>query len=348
MLGCSMFSLPRALLVAALTGTIYGLVVYAWLNYLNDDVGVMVVSYLFLVPFVLGLFVPFLHGQAQGGAPSPEHNIPSEPPRRRQKPLLVRMLGHSLQVITVFLLTALIFGFEGLICTVVAAPVMYVMGLLGTLIGYAFRSWKGKSGVLILSGMLPLVLGPLEQSRPAETVYRTVNNSILIKTSPAEVWTQIRSVPRIEDQEIHSGWVHLIGLPRPREAVLEGQGVGAYRLATFDGGLSFMETVTDWQENRLLSFHIGAHDPGQLDPHVRVGGRFFNVQTGTYRLEEVAPGQTMLHLSSTQRVSTNFNGYTAFLTQSIMHDLQRTILEVVRDRAEKSGLPLVLQGRAVK
>lgn len=39
-------------------------------------------------------------------------------------------------------------------------------------------------------------------------------------------------------------------------------------------------------------------------------------------------------------MSTHFNGYTAFFTRSIMHDLQRTILEVIRDRAEGRGVGL--------
>lgn len=116
----------------------------------------------------------------------------------------------------------------------------------------------------------------------------------------------------IYDHEIQTGWSHWAGLPKPREAVLIGQGVGPARMATFDKGLKFLATVTDWQENKLMSFVIDTQDNHYLDPHVNVGGQFFDVQSGTYRLEEVSPGVTLLHLSSTQRVSTHFNAYTRF------------------------------------
>ena len=41
-----------------------------------------------------------------------------------------------------------------------------------------------------------------------------------------------------------------IGLPRPVEATLTGEGVGAIRHASFESGLVFVETVTEWQDGR--------------------------------------------------------------------------------------------------
>lgn len=326
-----MHPLVRGALLGAVAGTLYGLVVYLWLHWLNGEVGVMVASYLFLVPLALGVMCAFL----TVGPPVGPEASGDEPARPRRAgvggwPLL----GVTALTVSVFLVVALLTGFEGVLCAVLAAPVMYVMGFLGAGVGFLVRAWRGRAGLLVFAAALPAVLGPLEQTGTPQSVYRTVTNDVLIHAPAAAVWAQVRSVRRIGDREIRSGWAHLIGLPRPREAVLRGAGVGAARLASFDGHLSFLETVTDWQEGRLLSFRIQARDAGHLDPHVRVGGRFFDVLSGTYTLEPVAPGVTLLHLSSTQRVSTPFNGYTAFFTQAIMRDLQRTILEVVRDRAE--------------
>ncbi|MEF2279017.1 hypothetical protein V3W47_11975 [Deinococcus sp. YIM 134068] len=334
----------RGMVTGAVAGVGYGLLVYLWLHHLNGDVGVMVSTYLFAVPFALAVlsaqFVPPPTSRtlaapieeapdAWGDAPLPRVRPPTTHP-------LAEAVLISFATITTFLVVATVTGFEGVLCAFLAAPAMYVVALPGALLGLGLRSlWRrGRTGGLLFTLGLPLLLGPLEQARPLPSEYRTVADSILIHAPPGAVWTQIRSVPRIEDHEIRAGWAHSIGLPRPREAVLNRDGVGAARLATFDGGLSFLETITDWEEGRRLAFRIEARDPGGLDPHVRVGGRFFDVTSGRYELEEVAPGLTLLHLSSTQRVSTHFNGYTAFFTGAIMHDLQRTILEVVRDRAE--------------
>jgi len=336
------------MLSGALAGMGYGLLVYLWLHRLSGDVGVMVATYLFVVPFVLAVlsaqFIPLR--PTVPAQETPSLDAWGEPPRRAPDPW-----GEAIRVsaatITVFLVVATVTGFEGVLCAFLAAPAMYLMGAPGALLGLAIRRWRGgaRTGALIFSLGLPALLGPLEQTVSTPTEYRTVTNTVLIQAPPGVVWTQIRSVPRIEDREIRVGWAHLIGLPRPREAMLDREGVGAVRIATFDGGLSFHETVTDWVPGQRLSFRIRAQDPGNLDPHVQVGGRFFDVLSGTYTLEEVRPGVTLLHLSSTQRVSTRFNGYTAFFTQAIMHDLQRTILGVVQARAEgrSRARPLALK-----
>ncbi|GGS07806.1 SRPBCC family protein [Deinococcus sedimenti] len=340
--------------MGAAAGVLYGLLVYVWLHVLNGPqeagAGVMVASYLFLVPLVLGLLSVTLtfrqahrpersdeEGKDAEGTGAAGTDAFGEPLARPVGPTLLNVLGVASLSTGVFLVVALVLGFEGVLCAFVAAPVMFVMAWLGALIAFWTRLWaaRGRAGALLLSATLPALLGPLEGRVAPPTMYRTVTNTVLVQASPAVVWAQVRSVPRIEDREVTAGWAHAVGLPRPRAAVLDRDGVGAVRVATFDGGLSFRETVTDWVPGRLLSFRIQAQDPGGLDPHVRVGGRFFDVLSGTYRLEELRPGVTLVHLSSTQRVSTPFNGYAAWFTQAIMLDLQRTILDVVRDRSER-------------
>ena len=310
-------SVLLSLAVGAACGVLYGLLTYAWMRSENVLAGVMVASYLFLVPLGLGLissrFVP--RGRGFGA-----------------------YLGFAAATVGIFLVVALIVGWEGLICVSLAAPAMFVCGAIGALIGYALRSWGGRTPALLLGAALPAVLGPLEGRQAAPLEYRTAETSLVIHADATRVWEQIRSVPLIAPAELPQGWAYAIGLPRPREAVLAGEGVGAARTATFQGGLSFLETVTDWAPGRRLAFRIEARDPGGLDPHVRVGGAFFDVLSGRYDIEPVAPDVVVLHLTSTQRLSTHFNAYTGFFTQAIMRDLQGSILQVIRTRAERTGL----------
>jgi len=78
-----------------------------------------------------------------------------------------------------------------------------------------------------------------------------------------------------------------------------------------------------------------AHIPATtLDEHVSIGGRHFDVLDGEYRLEPLADGDILLHLTSHQRLSTDFNGYAGLWTDAVMQNLQTSILEVIKHRCE--------------
>jgi hypothetical protein len=61
----------------------------------------------------------------------------------------------------------------------------------------------------------------------------------------------------------------------------------------------------------------------------------FDVMDGTYRIEPLENGQILLHLSSTQRITTHINSYGSLWTMYIMTDLQNNILEIIKARCEK-------------
>jgi len=112
-------------------------------------------------------------------------------------------------------------------------------------------------------------------------------------------------------------------------------------MAKFEGGVLFVETITDWQAERLLRFSIRPETDSipatTLDRHVVVGGPYFNVLTGTYRIEPQDGGAVVLHLASELRVSTPFNFYSGPWADAIMRSIQANILEVVRRRAERAA-----------
>ena len=106
--------------------------------------------------------------------------------------------------------------------------------------------------------LLPFLMAPLESLRKDASEVRTVDTSIEIKATPAFVWEQIRTVPRIAEREHSFNLSHLMGFPRPTEAVLDGEGVGAVRYARFEGDVLFVETITKWKPSESLSFSIKA------------------------------------------------------------------------------------------
>ena len=146
-------------------------------------------------------------------------------------------------------------------------------------------------------------------------------------------------MPLISEREQFFSVSHLLGFPRPLEAKLIGEGVGAVRQATFEHGVLFVETINEWDAPRSLSFSIHADTknipPTTFDEHVIIGGKYFDVLEGSYAVEDVGGGDVVLHLSSSQRLSTRFNFYSHFWTEYLMADLQNYILQIIKKRSEQ-------------
>jgi hypothetical protein len=236
---------------------------------------------------------------------------------------------------------------EGLICIWLWLPLVLILsslgGLLAGLLRYFFPSRRSKTYCLAVVALTPFLVAPLESLRTAASEVRTVHTSIEVSAGPDAVWHEIRSVRKIEAREQSFAFSHLLGFPRPIEAVLEGEGVGAIRYARFEGGVLFIERITEWQERERLSFSIHADakniPPTTFDEHVTIGGRYFDVLRGSYWIEKLAPNRVLLHLSSDQRLSTGFNIYSHLWTEALMADLQNDILRIIRKRCEVPNPP---------
>jgi hypothetical protein len=237
------------------------------------------------------------------------------------------------------LITVLAIGVEGLICVVMMTPIFLVMALVGGTLAWAVRRVRDRrlrASALLVVVLLPYMVGPVEQRIPQMQSRRVVENRIRIRADEAAVWRQIIRVPAIRPEEYRTTFIHRIGFPRPIEATLSHEGVGGVREASFERGVLFRETVTEWVPRRRLSFTIAVDSipTRTLDQHVTVGGEYFDVLDGTYEIVPIGPGETELRLWSTHRLSTHFNAYAALWTDFVMRQIQGNILEVVRARAE--------------
>jgi hypothetical protein len=227
---------------------------------------------------------------------------------------------------------------EGAICLLFASPIMLVFSLLGGIAGRVFWGrWQRRSPGTMSAFLLPMLLLALEAQLPSPWEIRTVDTDILINAPTNVVWDNIKSVSAISPQELPGSWVGRIGFPRPIAATLSREGVGGVRQASFTGGLMFTETVRRWEPQHDLGFSIRANTDSipktTLDEHVTIGGTFFDVLDGEYRLEQ-RPDGVLLHLSSRERLSTHLNPYAAMWTDAVMRSIQNEILVVIRKRCE--------------
>jgi hypothetical protein len=232
---------------------------------------------------------------------------------------------------------------EGAICLIFAAPIMLVSSAIGGLLARVLsrrriRSVPGQFSVLTI----PLLVILVESQIAAPLEIRTVETDVMIHAPAAAVWNNIRSVRAISPSELPDSWVTRIGFPKPVAAALSHDGVGGVRQAIFTGGLVFTETINEWDPGSDLRFSIHANTdaipPTVLDEHVTIGGAFFDVLDGEYRLEQRADG-VLLHLTSQERLSTHLNPYAGVWTDAVMRSIQSQILEVIRRRCEAGSMP---------
>lgn len=248
-------------------------------------------------------------------------------------PILAVTIGAALSII---------FAVEAVFCVVVALPLMIPSAIIGgisvTLMMRLFGRKRTNCYTSILV-FLPYAVAPLEQLIRLPDEQLAVTNTIAIAASPDQVWAQIASVREIQRDEIRASWIYTLGFPRPRAATLDFEGVGGKRTATFEREVSFFEVIEEWNPPKVLSFSIEA-DPAfvpanAFDEHIIIGGRFYDVLDGTYRIEALPDGTSLLHLTSNHRLASNFNSYASWWSEVIMSEIQTTILEVIAQRAER-------------
>ena len=305
----------RASLFGALFGAGYGLVARAMvaLSAFGGTFAVMTLGFLALVPVSMGYMTV----------------RPVRSPSRLFR--VVAPWGPCGLVV----LAAWLTGAEGTICIVMALPVMLPFSSIG---GMLAASKTGRtSAALPVMALLPWVVMPLETGRSSPQRLVTTTTSIEINASPAAVWPLVVSVDSIKPSEQRTALFSTIGFPQPVAATLDRPGIGGVRTASFEGGIIFRETIIDWQPQRRIRFTITPDSipPTTLDPHVTIGGPYFDVLTGTYDLQALTDGATRLILTSEHRVSTAFNPYAGWWADRVMRSIQSNILGVLRDRAER-------------
>jgi len=317
----------RTLIEGVVLGALYGLFLRGSIFlekfvHIGNLPGVMSIGFLFFGPFALGFIV--VRRANSGGF----------------VPVWYWIFAPWLATVLMLAGTALLL-WEGAICIVMAAPIALVSASIGGLAaGLLGRHEKPSPRITACVALLPLLISGAESGIAAPNQTRTVASEIRIHATPGTVWTNIERVPAIAPSELRENWVQRIGFPRPIEATLSHEGVGGIRHATFERGVLFIETINAWEPEHLLAFSIHAdtaHIPSTtLDEHVTIGGRYFDVLDGEYQIAPVGNGDVVLHLTSHERLTTDFNGYAGLWTDAVMRSIQTNILQVIKKRCERA------------
>lgn len=256
-----------------------------------------------------------------------------------------RTFGYYQKVIWIFagllLATSLLVLREGTICVLMLMPLWMPCFYLGAWLTYRGRSRRGGAQDRIYCSSLialPLAALLIEPAIPLPLAEVDVTRSRIVAASPATLWPLLEGIPDVRPGE--GQWnlsQDVIGIPRPHGAKLVGSGLGAQRLARWDDGIAFRETIDRWQPGREIGWRFQFDDFRgweMTDRHLLPDTPTFKVVSGYYRMEPVDARHTRLTLTTRYRIRTPVNAYARWWGERILGDLHDNLLALVAHRAE--------------
>jgi hypothetical protein len=231
---------------------------------------------------------------------------------------------------------------EGGICIIMLLPLWSVSALLAAMFTWAVRRFERRANRLKVSAilLLPVMTAQIEVAVPIPTASYAVQRTIVIDAPPARVWPLLLSMTDIRSDE--GRWnitQNLLGVPRPTEAVISTRGGLPVRSARRGTDIRFDERIIEWSEGRSLRWNFEFPNDSvreHTDRHVAPDGEQLWIREGSYRLIPLAGNRTELGLATRYDLRTPLNGYAAWWGDRMLGDIQRNVLQIIKDRAERS------------
>lgn len=235
----------------------------------------------------------------------------------------------------------LLFAFEGVICLLMASPMLLPLGALGGMLGWGLATTIVLQSRWMLGGALLIFpfLGIFENyTKTFEEI--VVESSVTIAASKEEVWKNVVSFPDIESPP---AWYFRWGVASPlRARIVEVDGEKV-RHCEFTTG-SFVEPITCWDQPNRLCFDVTDQPDPLIEltpyrsvrpPHLQ---HSFKSHRGEFELIENSDGTTTLVGRTWYSVDMGPRVYWRLWTDEIIHRIHLRVLNHIRDQAEGETL----------
>jgi len=300
----------RCLITGVIVGLIGSKLVIPFLSYAS-------ITCLFAIPVVLGV-VPLTGGLAF-------KQISNR-----------RVLTGALLTVSLFFLTLFLLFFIDLIGFIILSVPYFLIGTISALIFRNLIPEHGNSYLKLLIVLLSAItMSWIEHGIKRPSKVYTITNEVVVTATAQTIWDNIVEVGAIESHEYHSGFFNRIGIPRPVKATVNKKEVGGQRVGNFEGGLKFLENITQYEAFKTVSFDIKI-DPRSISPKVFdlqiFTGNYFSFIDATYQLTDLQNGQIRLSLSSSYRLTSTVNFYGKIWGNLILSDFQSRLLNVIKNR----------------
>jgi hypothetical protein len=157
----------------------------------------------------------------------------------------------SLAVFSAFLVFTQI---EGLICVLMALPILMLAMWIGWAIGRSIRRKRGDLDIKVTVAPLLIfvVANALELFSGSSSVPNSATTSIILNSSTNEVYNAIIEVDTVD---VETNFLQKAGLPTPRKCILTSGEVGGLRICEFEEG-EIIETIVKLEPNKYLEMDI--------------------------------------------------------------------------------------------
>ena len=266
------------------------------------------------VPFTIGYISSYIYNHSQ--------------PRPAGQSIMM-----ALASVTIAAGALVVFALEGAVCVVLALPIAWIVAWPGAMLGRVMaRRAAFAAGAMAL--VVPLFVGVEPRATPPVHEVITV---VDIAAPPDVVWRHVVSFPELlPPTEV----LFRAGVAAPLRARIAGHGVGAVRYCDFTTG-SFVEPITAWEDNRLLSFDIVAQAPPMTEwspyrdvnpPHL---DGYFRATHGEFRLTPLPLGHTRLEGRTTYVVDMFPQRYWTLPAGRIVAAIHERVLRHIAALAEE-------------
>lgn len=266
-----------------------------------------------------------------------------------------RILRNNFLLYSLIVLASVFILKEGVICLIIMTPVFLMMMVSGSALMYylCLKIWQPKLEIYSIA-LIPLIMMGLPSM--SQSYHQQAVETIVIRATPEQIWHTINQVDEIKPSEFQDGVFYRLGAPAPYSAVtvdsttgqrVTGQRVtgqhatadsptGLVRKCQWGKGIYFDEPIQVWQPNRYLrwqfKFYPDSVPTGALDEHVKLGGKFFQLHHGAYRLTPIDSQHTRLTFEVSYSVHTEINPYAQLWADWVMRDFSKTVLRFYQQR----------------
>src|SRR5699024_334914 len=145
----------------------------------------------------------------------------------------------------------------------------------------------------------------------------------------------INNIQHIKASEIKASPIFIMGFPKPISGMTEKNQDQWVRQIYWQRGIHFQEKITQSESPTALSwtyqFTPESFTKGSLDDHLEMGGRYFNLLTTDYRLEQISAQQTKLILTIDYRLSTEINWYSNLWVRYVLNEFSDVVLHIYKN-----------------
>ena len=236
-----------------------------------------------------------------------------------------------------FLLAAL----EGIICLIMAAPLVLPMTMIGGYAAYRIQAadcWQCRPTQFFCVAVIAPLLMVVEHWQPAPLPLLKVQTSLVVQAPPEKVW---RNVVTFSELPPPSEMIFRAGIAYPIRARIFGTGVGAERHCEFSTG-PFVEPIEVWDEPRLLKFSV-TKNPAPMqewtpygDVHPPHLDGFLESRAGQFHLTPLPGGRTLLEGTTWYHHHLWPATYWQWWSDYIIHTIHQRVLRHVQQLSEEA------------